>query len=376
MKKLLPALILSLVFNTLWSQKALTDSLQTALEAIVKECGVPGATLGIILPNGKKISLAAGLEDKELNKPMPVGARMLAGSVGKVFFGALALQLIHEQNINIDEKVSNWFKEEDWYLRIPNAKDLTIRMLMNHTTGIPRHIFQPTFIKALQEDPMRTWKPEEMLKYVFDLPPVHPAGDGWAYSDTNYLILGMLIEKWSGEELYAVLRKRILGPLALKDTHPSYKRQLDGLTQAYVGNQNFLNLPEKVVEDGLYVVNPQFEWTGGGLMSNVVDLAKILKAIHETNLIPQELYKEMIQPVGFRTGKPSKTGYGFSTFVWNTPYGTHYGHSGFFPGYITIVEYVKDMKVSLSLQFNRDQNDGRGLHAHIVDLTGILKRNL
>jgi D-alanyl-D-alanine carboxypeptidase len=63
---------------------------------------------------------------------------------------------------------------------------------------------------------MKVWKPAEMLQYVLDLPPVHPAGDGWAYSDTNYIILGMLVEKWTGEDLYVLLRKRILKPLKLK----------------------------------------------------------------------------------------------------------------------------------------------------------------
>jgi D-alanyl-D-alanine carboxypeptidase len=307
---------------------------------------------------------------------MKPGSRMMAGSVGKTFFGALALQVIHEQQIDLDSKVMTWFEKEAWFERIPNAKDLTIRMLMNHTTGIPRHVFQPAFLKALQDSPMRNWEPAELLKYVLDLPPVHSAGDGWAYSDTNYIILGMLVEKWSGKELYSLLRKRVLKPLGLKNTIPSNTPKLKGLVQAYIGEQNFLNLPTKVIKDGRYVINPQWEWTGGGLVSNVVDLAKWLKAIHETDVIPAPMYAEMIKPVGLRTGQAGETGYGLTTFVWKAPAGLHYGHSGFFPGYITNVEYVKDLKTSIAVQLNSDQGPGRSLHAFVIDIAGIVERNL
>lgn len=375
MKQITLIFAFALFLSGLSAQSPVVDSLQAALDALSQNEGVPGATLAIVLEDGQMISLAAGLEDKEKNKEMPVGARMLAGSVGKTFFGALALQVIQEKGIDLDSKVMGWFGNEAWFKRIPNAQDLTIRMLMNHTTGIPRHVFQPTFLQAIQDEPMKVWKPAEMLQYVLDLPPVHPAGDGWAYSDTNYIILGMLVEKWTGKDLYDLLRKRILKPLKLKNTLPSNTPKLKGLVQGYIGEQNFLNLPNKVVKKGKYVINPQWEWTGGGLLSNVEDLAHWLKAIHETDAIPPEMYKEMIQPVGLRTGQPAEMGYGLTTFVFKAPTGIHFGHSGFFPGYLTNVEYVKDQKTAIAVQLNSDQGPGRSLHGFLVEIAGILQRN-
>jgi D-alanyl-D-alanine carboxypeptidase len=375
MKKTTFLLLFTIFLLNLPAQSSLVDSLQAVLDELAKNEGVPGATLAVVLEDGQMISLASGLEDKEKNKAMPVGARMLAGSVGKTFFGALALQVMHEKGIELDSKVIEWFGNEAWFKRIPNAEDLTIRMLMNHTTGIPRHVFQPTFLQAIQDEPMKVWKPAEMLQYVLDLPPVHPAGDGWAYSDTNYIILGMLVEKWTGEDLYVLLRKRILKPLKLKNTLPSNTPSLKGLVQGYIGEQNFLNLPPKVVKKGKYVINPQWEWTGGGLLSNVEDLARWLKAIHEADVIPEPMYQEMIQPVGLRTGQPGETGYGLTTFVWKAPAGTHYGHSGFFPGYLTNVEYVKELKAGIAVQLNSDQGPGRSLHGLVIEIAGIIERN-
>jgi D-alanyl-D-alanine carboxypeptidase len=150
MKKISFLLFFTILLFHLKAQSPLVDSLQAALDDLAKNEGVPGATLAITLDDGQVISLAAGWEDKEKKKAMPVGARMLAGSVGKTFFGALALQVMHEKGIELDSRVIAWFGNEAWFKRIPNAEDLTIRMLMNHTTGIPRHVFQAAFLQAIQ----------------------------------------------------------------------------------------------------------------------------------------------------------------------------------------------------------------------------------
>jgi hypothetical protein len=84
-------------------------------------------------------------------------------------------------------------------------------------------------------------------------------------------------------------------------------------------------------------------------------------------MIPEPMYREMIQPVGLRTGKPGETGYGLTTFVWKAPAGIHYGHSGFFPGYLTNVEYVKELKAGIAVQLNSDQGPGRSLHGFMID---------
>lgn len=358
------------------AQNALQDSLQKKLDQIVKAEKIPGATFAAVLPDGSLVNIASGWADKEAKEAMEPGARMLAGSTGKMFVGALAFKVMRYKDIALDSTIAQWFDEEEWYSRIPNSEQLTIRMLLNHTSGLPRYIFQPKFLKAVRSAPQRRWTPEERLSFILDLDPVHAPGQGWSYSDTNYILLGMLIEKWTGENFYTTLRKRLIGLMALKDTRPSYKSQLEGITQAYIEEENFFNLPQKVVRDGHYAMNPQFEWTGGGLLSNTVDLARFIKQLHEKKTVPAPYYQEMLKPVDLKSGQPAGSGYGLSTFVWTTPHGLHYGHSGYMPGYLTAVEYVKDHKFSMAMQYNSDRTLGKNQHRYMVEMAKIIIEKL
>lgn len=350
----------------------LQHQLQLELENIVKTDNLPGATLAVMLPDDQLLSLSAGFSDKETQSSMLPGARMFSGSVGKVFVAAVLLQLMEEKEISLDTKVTPFFESEQWFNRIPNASELTIRMLLQHTSGIPRYIFQESFLEDLKAKPMKARTPAELLSHVLDMEPTHPAGKGWGYSDTNFIILGMLIEKWSGDTFYNQTQKRIIEPLKLRNTIPSDKRELEGLTQGYIGDRNFFFLPTKTVENGLYAINPQFEWTGGGFVTNVEDLAHLLKAIHEGKVIPKAYYPEMLKAVDYRSGQPADAGYGLANFVWTSSNGLHYGHAGIFPGHLTRVDYVKDHGFSIAFQYNTDQGMGRSMGSQLEKLSELV----
>ncbi len=344
----------------------LREKFQHTLDSLVAADALPGATLAIVLPDGRLISLAAGYEDLEVKKPMPAGGRMFTGSTGKTFVSAVALQLASEGKIDLDRKVAAWFQSEKdaWYHRLPNAADLTVRSLMNHTSGLPRYIFQDAFLNAVKADPMRSWTPQECLSVLLGMAPVHPVGKGWGYSDTNYLLLGLIIEKAGGDTFYNQAQKRLLEPFHLRNTYPSTQRALPGLVQAYVGDQNFLSLPPKTVENGQYAINPQFEWCGGGFVTNVEDMAFWMKWLHGGKVLDPEIYRQLVQPVDFRTGQPATAGYGLGTFVWQTPQGRFLGHAGVMPGYLTQAEYSEKYGFAVAFQTNTDQGMGRKHHAH------------
>ena len=278
--------------GTLEVQQDLTQKLTKKLQSIKEEVGFPGATLAVVLPSGEKISLAVGLSDKEKAVAMQPGDRVFTGSVGKTFVAATALQLMEEKKLNLDDKVSSFFKDRKWFFRIPNAEALTVRTLMNHTSGIPRHIFVRAFLEQLPRDPEKTWKPEELLSFIFDKKPIHEVGKGWAYSDTNYIILGMIIEKVTGNRFYNEAQKRFLSPLKLDKTSPAVGRVLQGLVSGYTGKQPF-GLPAKVATDGKYVIDPQFEWTGGGFVTNSLDLALWARALYGGKVLSKASLEKM-----------------------------------------------------------------------------------
>lgn len=332
------------------------NQLQARLDQLCKTGKFPGVTLGVVLPNGRRVSLVSGYADMETKNPMPVTARIFAGSIGKTYVAAVALQLVKEGKFSLNDKISRFFKDEKWFSRLPNANDITVNMIMNHTGGLPRFVMKDGFWKKLKKDPDYKWKPLDSLTFILDEKPVHPAGKGWAYSDTDYLLLGMIIEKVTGNTFYNELQKRVLTPLKLKDTTPAVHRKFKGMVQGYTGNNiPPLSFPGKVVVNGKLVVNPGFEWCGGGLITTSTELAVYIKELMEGRVLKKDSLELMKAPVDEKTGQPTnKPGYGLGLEVYGTPEGLTYGHRGTMLGCISITEYVPKHRFSIALQINAD----------------------
>jgi len=203
--------------------------LQSALDSARAAGHWPGVTFGVVLADGRAVAFASGLSDTVRHRAMQPSDRLLQGSVGKTYVAAVALQLVHEGKLGLDDKVSKYLGSEPWFARLPNAGDITVRQLMTHTSGLVRYEFQPAATAALRESPYKEWTPEERLAYILDTKPPFAAGQGWEYSDTNYIVLGMIIERITGRPYYAEMRRRVLEPLALRNTIPSDRRELPGV---------------------------------------------------------------------------------------------------------------------------------------------------
>src|ERR671912_1628693 len=221
--------------TTVSSTAELKQALQLKLDEWHKAGSFPGATLGVVLANGQSFGLAVGFSDREARTPMRPTDRMLAGSVGKTFAAATALQLIKEGKIGLDDKIEKYLGREQWFLRLPNAKEITVRQLMNHTSGLVRYEFKDQFTKDLTANPEKVWKPAELVAYMLDEKPPFAAGKGWDYSDTNYIVMGMIIEKVTGKRFYDEANTRLLKPLKLEETIPQDGLRHKGVVQGYAG---------------------------------------------------------------------------------------------------------------------------------------------
>jgi D-alanyl-D-alanine carboxypeptidase len=333
------------------SVAALREKLQAKLDELHRNGKFPGATIGVALADDKSFGLATGFSDREAKTPMKPSDLMLQGSVGKTYAAALAMQLIKEGKINLNERIEKYLGRETWFARLPNSKEITVRMLMNHTSGLVRYEFKDEFARDLTANVDKVWKPEELIAYIFNTKAPFEAGKGWDYSDTNYIVLGMIIEKVTGKRYYDLVRKRILQPLKLRDTVPSDSRTIPGLVQGYAGEGNPFGGTDAMIVNGKFAINPQFEWTGGGIASTTEDLARWAKAMYEGRAFDARLLPDML------TGTPApmlgkEAKYGLGVIIRPTMFGTSYGHSGFFPGYITEMIYFPDHKIALALQVN------------------------
>ena len=355
----------------------LRERLQQRLDAIHSQGNFPGATAGFVLADGTALALATGYSDRSRRIAMKPTDRMLAASIGKTFVSAIMMQLVWEGKVNLDDPLQKWFGEQDWFPRLPNAKHLTIRMLMNHSSGIVAYEVNPQFNRDLSANPDRVWRPEELVGYLLDREPAFEAGKGWVYSDTNYILVGMIIEKATGNPYYQELQSRLLDPLGLKDTLPSNSRIIPGLVQGYIASTRQTTSFFPLIRQGRFMFNPQFEWTGGGLASTSLDISRWFKALYEGRAFDKSLLKQVVDGV---KADPDDLGqgslYGLAVVILPTPLGVSYGHHGIFPGYLTRVMYFPEHRMAVTVQVNTSTREvvGRSMEDFVIELAQEVAR--
>jgi D-alanyl-D-alanine carboxypeptidase len=355
------------------NKTALQTALQLKLDEWHKAGSFPGATVGVVLANGESFGLAVGFSDRETKKAMMPTDRMLAGSVGKTFAAATALQLVKEGKIGLDDKIEKYLGREPWFARLPNAKEITVRQLMNHSSGLVRYEFKEQFTKDLTANPEKVWQPAELVAYLLDEKPPFAAGTGWDYSDTNYIVLGMIIEKVTGRKFYDEADRRLIKPLKLTGTIPQDGPRLKGVIQGYAGPNNPFGGTDAMIVNGKFAINPQFEWTGGGYASTAQDLARWARMIYEGKAFAPELLPQVLDGVSApMLGRETK--YGLGVIIRKTAAGISYGHSGFFPGYMTDMMYFPEHKVAVAVQVNTSvgRDLGKPLGRVLVELIEII----
>ena len=353
-------------------------TVQAYLDTWRAASGVPGVTVGIVTRDGTVSGFASGESDTATHRKMQPTDLMLAGSTGKTFFAAVAVQLIESGKLDLDAHISQYLGTRPWFSRLPNAKDVTVRQLMTHTSGIIRYEFNDKFTADLRANPEKVWTPEEQIGYLFDTQAPFAAGQGWEYSDTNYMVLGLIVEQITGAKYYDLIRDRFLTPLNLKGAVPSTSRRIPGLVQGYVGPGDPILPAGEVMKDGVMVINPQLEWAGGGFATNAVDLARWGHELYAGKALSAKARALMIDAaVSAKLGagstyglgviiRPPATAAGMTSPTW--------GHSGYFPGYMSELIYVVDTGTTLAIQINSSGPRTRGTAAPLrvlFDLAGL-----
>lgn len=357
---------------------AVREKVLAKLDELRQQATFPGASAGVVLADGRSFGVATGLADVEAKTPLKPTDRLLAGSVGKTFVAAVLLQLFEEGKVGLDDPLAKWLGKEQWFARLPNGPEITLRRLMNHTSGLPEYFEAKAFTKAITADPDKVWKPAELVAYVLDAKPLFAAGQGWAYADTNYILAGMVAEKASGKPLFEEVRRRLLVPLKLERTIPSDRRVIPDLVPGYAGLRgNPLGYEGRSIVDGKFVMNPQMEWAGGGFASTPEDLARWAKALYEGKVFQKPVtLTAMLAGVDAGGGRGGGKGnrYGLGVQMRESPWGPSYGHGGWFPGYRTEVEYFPKYKVAVAVQFNTDigQSLKKGLRGYVGDVARVV----
>jgi D-alanyl-D-alanine carboxypeptidase len=335
-----------------WCPAALAideDVLATLLEDARAEMKMPGLRAAVRLADGRIVRASVGLADKEAETPLDDSVGMPGGSTGKTFVAALAMLLVQDGTLSLDDPASKWLGDTSWYNRLPNAREIRVRHLLSHTSGISDYPSTLSFRFAMIGRVLRhgsaRFEPEELIGFVLGKKPLFPPGEGFRYTDAGYLVLGRLIEAATGRNYYDLLAERILEPHELHDVRPADTSVLTNITPGYMGGARNLK------KDGRMKFDPSSEWTGGGLITNPTMLVQFYAALAEGRIVRPESFAEMLDG-GWRNPKAPDLHYGFGVFVRHS--NNSFGHGGLWPGYRTHVGHHLPTGTTIAVQTNRD----------------------
>ena len=225
--------------------QALSGKIQAALDAIREDHGHPGVTAAFVLPDNSVLSFASGYDDVENEILMRPESRILSGSIGKSFVAAVVLALANDGKLSLDEKISRWLGHEDWFERLENADQFTLRMLLTHSSGLPDYLGDDDFFSAItplfkevEKNANIYFSPRQLVGFRLDKSNAFAPGQGFLYSDINYILAGLVIEQVAGRSYYDELRSRFLEPLRLDQTDPAIGLEFPGLAAGYISDDN------------------------------------------------------------------------------------------------------------------------------------------
>jgi D-alanyl-D-alanine carboxypeptidase len=282
---------------------------------------------------------------------------MLAASIGKTFVAATVLALESEGLLSRADLVSVHLGKRPWFDTLPNAGTMTIGQLLHHNAGLPDHVHLPAFQEAWAKlaTPDDRFNPEDLVRLVSGLDPLFEPGTAWAYSDTGYVLLGLVIEAVTGAPWQEAVRARFLGPLGLTETIPSDRPDLPGLAVGYVVPDNPFGMPTRTADaEGRLLWNPAVESAGGGFASTSRDLSRWGHLLFGGTAMAEPYLDRLLDGVTVAPDAPGIL-YGAGVAIYtDTPRGTVWGHGGWIPAYVSSLRHYADHGVTVAFQVNTD----------------------
>ncbi|EJR57446.1 hypothetical protein IIO_04973 [Bacillus cereus VD115] len=315
-------------------KKAMRDTLQL---------GYPGI-LAKTSDGGKIWSYAAGIADLSTKKPMKTDFRFRIGSVTKTFTATVILQLAGENRLNLDDSIEKWLPDViqgNGY----DDKQITIRQLLNHTSGIANYTTSKDFNIM---DTKKSYTAEELVKVGISMPPDFAPGKSWSYSNTGYVLLGIIIEKVTGNSYAEEIENRIIEPLELSNTFlPGNSSVIPGTKHA----RGYIQLDRASEPKDVTYYNPSMGSSAGDMISTADDLNKFFTYLLGGKLLKEQQLKQMLTTVP--TGIDELGDSGLGIFKMKLSNGVSiWGHGGSIPGFLTFAGGTLGGKHTLAVNLN------------------------
>ncbi len=267
-------------------------SLQDTLEESYSHYQRAGAQLGVRAHGGTSVTAASGLSDIEAQIPLTTKYPVEIGSITKSFISAAMLLLQEQGSLDLDHFLSQYRPG------FPNGDQITLRMLLNHTSGVPDYDTVDEFLQgvidSLTSGQPKTYTPEDLIQFALKDPFQFDPGSDWGYANTNYILAGMILEEVSGQTLESLLRELIIEPLDLRHTYLGDKETPPWLCQQYLRDepgQNLINTTQ--------ATNLSWAWAAGAMLSTPEDLIKWSDALFRTDFLSQDSRAQLMSQDDF-----------------------------------------------------------------------------
>lgn len=313
-------------------------ALQANTDAELLRQGISGVTLGIEMPGCTWIS-AAGLAERSPARAMVPNDRFRIASITKTFTAAVILLLVQEGRLALTDLLTT-------HVVFPGAEAVTIRHLLTHTSGIYDYYNSPVALADLG----RPWTRAEVIDIARAQPLAFPPGTREAYSNTNFFLLGMIIEAVTGNAYHDEVRRRLLTPLGLSDTYVAGVESLPGeIAHGYTRTASF--------SDETYLVDPSLTWAAGGIVSTTPDIMVWTRALFAGSVLSPAMRTAMLTPEPLPGGLVATHGLGPKIQTLPMGLGRFYSHGGRLHGYFGLMGYLVDRDAVMVEQTN-DTNGG------------------
>ncbi|MFH1251147.1 MAG: serine hydrolase domain-containing protein [bacterium] len=325
----------------------LINRLEAAADSIVAHTHVPGI-VALVNDNEHGIEwvYATGLSDIENNIPTNVNHTFRIGSNTKTMVGTVLLQLVDDGEISLDDKLSVYFPG---YLK---ADSVSIRMLANMSSGIGNYTENDEWVSMILADPQRVWQPEELVDYGFSLGYYFEPGTGFHYSNTNTILLGMIIEELTGNSLQEEIEDRIFEPLDLNQTG----FLTTGVSLPGTHGKGYYFGQYEPGEESTEFIDVSWAWAAGSTYSTVSDLQKYVERLVEGGFLSDELQEERLTDLPVVSTTPERA-YGLCLLR----YQSFYGHNGGIFGYTSSMVHSREHDCSVIIWYNCHLQDD-GIH--------------
>ncbi|MFJ9950183.1 serine hydrolase domain-containing protein [Kitasatospora sp. NPDC091207] len=302
------------------------DSVQSSLNALVKDDGLPAALAAVKGRDGRTRNYTAGVGNLATGAKVPVDGQVRIGSNTKTFTAVVVLQLVAEGKVGLDSPVETYLPG---LLRGDgiDGRHITVRQLLQHTSGLPEYVDKDSILTS----PTRYYEPRELLDVALAQKAHFAPGTRWEYNNTNYLLAGLIIQKVTGRPIGEEINRRIVdriglrhtyfpspGDMSIHEDHPKgYNRDADGSLRDYTE------------------LDPSWGWAAGAVVSTNSDITRFYTALLGGRLLPAAQLAQMRTTVSAdEVGPGARYGLGLVSRPLSCG-GLYWGHGGTIPGYDT-----------------------------------------